>query len=108
MNASTGFLFIHFDGASGVLLKSRIKRLKGQTKTIYSSVFNKTEVRKELDGLHDHYVLVPADKGSNNYFVVCKAHYMYINCIFKELGYDSAHGNPSYTLSSLSKQEIHK
>ena len=73
-------------------------------KTKYPSVFNKTEVRNELDRLHDQYILVPADKASNNIVFVFKAHY--INCIFKELGFDSTHGNPTYTHSSLSKQEI--
>lgn len=61
-------------------------------------------MRKQLDRLHDQYVLVPADKASNNIFFVCKAHY--INSIFKELGFDSTHGNPTYTRSSISKQEI--
>lgn len=37
--------------------KTRIKRLRGHMKTIYLSVFNKAEVRKELDRLHDQYVL---------------------------------------------------
>ena len=45
-----------------------------------------------------------ADKASNNIVFVCKAHY--INCIFKELGFDSTHGKPTYIQSSLSKQEI--
>ena len=48
------------------MLKSRIKRLRGKMKTIYPSVFNKPEVKKELDRLHDQYVLVPADKAGNN------------------------------------------
>lgn len=40
-------------------------------KTIYPSDFNKTEVRKELDRLHDQYVLVPTDKAGNNIVFVC-------------------------------------
>lgn len=58
------------------ILKSRIKRLKGQMKTIYPSSLNKAELRKELDRLYDQYVLVPADKTSNNPVFVCKAHYI--------------------------------
>lgn len=44
-----------------LMLNYRIKRMGGQMKTIYPSVFNKAEVRKEQDRLHDHYFLVPAD-----------------------------------------------
>lgn len=61
-------------------------------------------MRNKLDWLHDHYVLVPADKTNNNIVFVWKAHY--IDYIFKELGFDSTHGNPTYTHSYLSKQEI--
>lgn len=43
-------------------------------KAIYPSVFNKAEVRKELDRLHDQKVLVPADKAGDNIVSVCKAH----------------------------------
>ena len=85
-------------------LKSRIKRLRGQMKTVYPSVFNNTEVSSELSRLQSQYVLVPADKAGNNIVFVCKAHY--INCILDELGFNSTSGNPTYTLSSLSKEEI--
>lgn len=86
------------------ILKSRIKRPRGHMKTIYPSVFNNAEVRKELDRLHDQYLLVPADKASYSIVFFYKAHH--INCIFKELGFDSTHGNPTYTHSSLFKQEL--
>ena len=71
-------------------------------KTIYPSVFNKPEVKKELDRLHDQYVLVPADKAGNNIVFVCKAHY--INCILEELELNSTSDNPTYTHTSLSKE----
>lgn len=58
------------------MLKSRIKRLKRNMKTIYPSIFYNLEVKKELDRLHDQFVLVPADKAGNNIFFVCKAHYI--------------------------------
>lgn len=41
--------------------KSRIKRLRGQMKTIYPSVFNKA-------------ILVPADKAGNHIVFVCMAY----------------------------------
>ena len=48
------------------LLKSRIHHLSGKMRTIYPSVFKNTEVVNELSRLHDNFVLVPADKASNN------------------------------------------
>lgn len=44
--------------------------LRGLIQTIYPSVFNKDEVRKELDRLHDQYVLVPANKAGNKTQIV--------------------------------------
>ena len=48
------------------LLKSRIHHLSGKMRNIYPSVFKKPEVVNELQRLHDNFVLVPADKASNN------------------------------------------
>ena len=54
---------------------------------------------------HDKYVIVPADKASNNIVFVCKAHY--INCLIKELGIDSNNsGNPTYKRTTFDKDEI--
>lgn len=59
---------------------------------------------KELDRLHNQYVLHPADKaGNNNVFVYAALH---INCIFKKLSFNSTLCNPTYTHSSLSRQKI--
>ena len=43
------------------ILKSRIRHIKTKVRTIYPSVFSKPKVIKELDRLHEEYVLVPAD-----------------------------------------------
>jgi hypothetical protein len=56
------------------LLKSHFHHLSGKMRTIYPSVFKNTEVVNELRRLHDIFVLVPADKASNNIFV-CKNYY---------------------------------
>jgi hypothetical protein len=61
-------------------------------------------VRNELEKLHEEFVLVPADKACNNIVFVCKAHYN--KCILNELGINSTFGNPTYTPSTLSKDEI--
>jgi hypothetical protein len=73
-------------------------------RTTYPFVFHKPEVIKELNRLHEEYVLVPADKASNNIVFVCKAHYY--QCIIKELGINSTIGNRTYTPTAFSKDEI--
>jgi hypothetical protein len=60
-------------------------------------------VSKDLERLHEEFVLVPADKASNNIVFVCKTHYY--NCILNELGIDSTFGNPTYTPTALSKDD---
>ena len=72
------------------LLKSRIYHLTGKMRTIYPSVFKKPEVVKELQRLHEHFVLVPADKSSNNFVFVCKIYYY--SCLLNELGFTSTSG----------------
>jgi hypothetical protein len=43
--------------------------------TIYPSVFKKPELVNELRRLHANFVLVPADKASNNIVFICKNYY---------------------------------
>ena len=62
------------------------------------------EVSAELFELQEKYVVVVADKASNNIVVVCTTHY--INCMIEELGLSTSTGNPSYTPSPLSREEI--
>ena len=66
--------------------------------------FKKPEVIRELNRLHEEYVLVPADKACNNMVFVCKAHYH--QCIINELGINSTIDNRTYTLTTFSKDEI--
>ena len=73
-------------------------------RTIYPSVFKKPEVVNELHRLHENFLLVPADKASNNIVFVCKSHYY--TCLLNELGFTSTPGNPTYTPSNLTKDEI--
>jgi hypothetical protein len=77
------------------ILKSRIKYVRFKMRIIYPSAFNKQEVIKQLNRLHEEFVLVPADKACNNIVFVCKAHYH--QCIFNELGINSGTGNCAYT-----------
>ena len=50
------------------------------------------------------YVIVSADKAPNNIGFVCKSHY--IDCLIKELGINNSLGNPIYTPTTLTKEEI--
>jgi hypothetical protein len=86
------------------LLKSRIHHLLGKMCTIYPSVFRKPEVIDKLRRLHDNFVLVPADKASNNIVFVCKNYYY--ECLLNELGFTSTSGNTIYTRTNLTKDAI--
>jgi hypothetical protein len=86
------------------ILKSPIKHVRSKMHTIYPSAFHKPEVVKELNRLHEEYVLVTAYKASNNIVFVCKAHYY--QCIINELHIDSAIGNRTCTPTSFSKEKI--
>ena len=69
-----------------------------------TSIFKDPNVAKHLSLLHDKYVIVSADKVPNNIVVVCKSHY--IDCLIKELGIDTLVGKPTYTPTTLTKEEI--
>jgi hypothetical protein len=70
-------------------------------RTIYPSVFKKPEVVNKLRRLHDNFVLVPADKASNNFVFVCKNYYY--ECLLNKLGFTSTSGNPTYIRTNLTK-----
>ena len=67
-----------------------------------TSIFKDPNVSKHLFLLHDKYDLVSADKAPNIIVFVCKSHY--IDCLIKEYGI--ALGNPTYTPTTLTKEEI--
>ena len=69
------------------VLKRRIQRLKCSVNTRHESIFCDPEVDKELSRLHENFVIVPADKASNNYTFVCKKYY--ISILIEELGLNS-------------------
>ena len=62
------------------------------------------DAKENLNHLHENYVVVPADKASNNIIFVCKQYY--IHCLQNELGLLDNVGNPTYALSTISKDEI--
>ena len=54
--------------------------------------------------LHENFVIVPADKASNNFTFVCKRHY--VNIVSEELGLNSLPVNPTYNITDLPASEV--
>ena len=69
-----------------------------------TSIVKDPNVAKHLSFLHDKYVIVSPDMVPNNIAFVCKSHY--VDCLIKELGIDNSPGNPTYTPTTLTKEEI--
>ena len=51
----------------GEVVKRRIRRLKHSVNTRYESIFRDPDVVREFSRFHENFVIVPADKASNNY-----------------------------------------
>ena len=75
----------------GDVLKRRIRRLKHSVNTRHESIFSDPDVVTELSSLHENFVIVPADKASNNYTFVCKRYY--VDILIEELGLHLLPGN---------------
>ena len=86
------------------VLKRRIRRLKRSVNTRHKSIFSDPDVVRELSRLHENFVIVPADKASNNYTFVYKRHY--VSILSRELGLNSLPGNPTYNLTDFSASEV--
>ena len=68
------------------------------------SVFDDPDIAAELAEIHRKFVVVSADKASNNRVFVCKTHY--INCLMEELGMSTTTGIPIYNLTTMSNEDI--
>ena len=66
------------------LVNRRVSVLSRTMSRRHESVFDDPDVSAELAKIHEQFVVVPADKPSNNIVFVCKTHY--INCLIEELG----------------------
>ena len=74
-----------------------------------SHILNKPEVCKYINFLHDRFVIVPVDKASNNFGIVCKI--FYLDVIKNELGisYDGKIiGNKVYKPVYQEAEDIYK
>ena len=54
--------------------------------------------------LHENFVIVPADKASNNYTFVCMRHC--VSILTEELGLNWLPGDPTYNLTEFSASEV--
>ena len=88
----------------GEVVKRRIRRLKHSVNTRSESIFRDPDVVFELSRLHENFVIVPADKASNNYTFVCKRHH--VDILIVELGLHSLPGNPPYNLTYFCALEV--
>ena len=86
------------------LIQIRIKKLSGSMSTRSTSIFKDPNVAIDLSLLHNKYVIVSADKAPNNIVFVCNSHC--IDCLIKELGINTLGGNPTYTSTTHTKEEI--
>ena len=86
------------------MVKRRIRRLKHFVNTRSESIFRDPDAVHELFRLHENFVIVPADKASNNYTFVFKRHY--VDNLIEELGLHSLPGNPTYNLKDFSALEV--
>ena len=59
---------------------------------------------RELSRLHENFVIVPADKSSNNYTFVCKRYY--VDILIEELGLHLLPGHPTCNLTDFSTSEV--
>jgi len=70
----------------------------------YGESLNIHVIYPSLSTFHDKYVVVPADNAPNNIVLICKKRY--IDCLKIKVGWVSLQGNPTYTDTTLSEEEI--
>ena len=77
------------------LVVERISSLKEKIRSPKQKILNDPDVKGTLRGLHDDFVLVPADKAANNVIVVSKKYY--IQTLIKELDINTTNISPNST-----------
>ena len=82
------------------VLKKKIKRRHQSLKHYQlesNDIFEREDVKTYLKKLHERFVIVPVDKASNNYAIICKV--FYIKVLMNEMGVidkDNISGNSVY------------
>jgi hypothetical protein len=62
------------------------------------------DVTETLSTIYYIYDVVPANKAATNIVLICSKHC--IDCLHIKLSVDSSQGNPTYTATTLSKEEV--
>ena len=88
------------------LVNKRVSVLSRTTSCRHESVFDDSDVAAELTEIHEKFVVVPADKASNNIVFVCKSHD--INCLMEELGMSTMTENLHITLPLCQRTKFYK
>ena len=83
----------------GDVVKRRIQRLKHSVNTRSESICRDHDVVHELYRFYENFVLVPADKASNNYTYVYKKNY--VDILIVDLGPHSSPENPTYNMTDF-------
>jgi len=76
------------------IVNSKIKRLSKRPYIQPHKILEDTSVQQYLSTFKERFVLVPADKASNNIIIVCKK--FYIETLLKELGITTCTTNDTY------------
>ena len=77
-------------------IKAKIVKIKTKTKNLRKKhVLSEKTCKNYLEDFQKHFVLVPADKASNNILIVCKKYYLDI--VLKELDTSNATSKQTYT-----------
>ena len=93
-------------------VRTKIDTLKTSSCHRKKKVLDDMEVIKYLHEFHKKYVIVPTDKATNNFSIVCKS--FYIKCLLKELNVlvsDKDRSKPDSTyirIENKSKEDIVK
>ena len=88
---------------------SIMEKVKFKVKTLTSydlrsnDVFRQDEVKQYLNDFHNSFIIVPVDKASNNFAIICKK--FYLEVLMKEMGVTakSITGNKVYKHMRFSK-----
>ncbi len=86
------------------IIEKRIILIKDQLKRPPYKVLKDKNVTKYLDNLQSRFVLVPADKASNNIIIVCKK--FYYTVLIKELQIGENNTNATYQPVNITLKEI--
>ena len=78
------------------------KESSGSMSTRSTLIFKDSNVSKHLSLLHDKCYCLPPSR----YLALMFLGVNYIECLIKELGIDNSLGNPTYTPTTLTKEEI--